>query len=160
MTVAVTTYVAALTQTSAVVASAYVDVVDPVTPVVATTSASSLVSWGLVAVGIAFANTPVPLVVVPESAVAFSTVSGETLRAAISCRSRRQPSSSSPTQSRHLRPAHNSPSFGAENDRHSSRRLLSFRRPHLCQRRGCRLATVQPQQRGALGVKGRSSGVG
>jgi len=76
MTVAVTTYVAALTQTSAVVASAYVDVVDPVTPVVGSASASSLVSWGLVAVGIAFSNTPVPLVVVPESAVAFSTVSG------------------------------------------------------------------------------------
>jgi hypothetical protein len=72
----VTTYVDALTQTSAVVASAYVDVVDPVTPVVSSTSASSLVSWGLVAAGIAFANTPVPLVVAPESAVAFSTVSG------------------------------------------------------------------------------------
>lgn len=76
MTVAVTTYVAALTQTSAVVATAYVDGVDPVTPVVGSASASSLVSWGLVAVGIAFSNTPVPLVVVPESAVAFSTVSG------------------------------------------------------------------------------------
>lgn len=76
MTVAVTTYVAALTQTSAVVATAYVDVVDPVTPVVGSASASSLVSWGLVAVGIAFSNTPVPLAVVPESAVAFSTVSG------------------------------------------------------------------------------------
>jgi hypothetical protein len=76
MTVAVTTYVAALTQTSAVVAAAYVDVVDPVTPVVGSASASSLVSWGLVAVGIAFSNTPVPLVLNPEPAVAYSTVSG------------------------------------------------------------------------------------
>lgn len=76
MTVAVTTYVAALTQTSAVVATAYVDGVDPVTPIVASASATSLVSWGLVAVGIAFSNTPVPLVVAPASVVAYSTVSG------------------------------------------------------------------------------------
>ena len=76
MTVAVTTYVAALTQTSAVGAAAYVDVVDPVTPVVGSASASSLVSWGLVAVGIAFSNTPVPLVLNPEPVVAYSTVSG------------------------------------------------------------------------------------
>jgi hypothetical protein len=76
MTVAVTTYVAALTQTSAVTATAYVDVVDPVTPVVGSASAAALVSWGLVAVGVAFSNTPVPLVLTPESAVAYSTVSG------------------------------------------------------------------------------------
>lgn len=76
MTVAVTTYVAALTQTSAVVASAYVDGVDPVTPVVASASASSLVSWGLVAVGIAFSNQSVPLTLAPSPAVAYSTVSG------------------------------------------------------------------------------------
>ncbi len=76
MTAAVTTYVAALTQTSAVTATAYVDVVDPVTPVVGSASAAALVSWGLVAVAVAFSNTPVPLVLTPESAVAYSTVSG------------------------------------------------------------------------------------
>jgi hypothetical protein len=76
MTVAVTDYVSSLTLTSAVSATAYVDVVDPVTPIVASASASSLVSWGLVAVGIAFSNQSVPLVLTPESAVAYSTVSG------------------------------------------------------------------------------------
>ena len=76
MTVAVTDYVSSLTLTSAVTATAYVDVVDPVTPIVASASATSLVSWGLVAVGIAFSNEPVPLVVAPASVVAYSTVSG------------------------------------------------------------------------------------
>lgn len=76
MTVAVTDYVAALTQTSAVTATAYVDVVDPVTPVVGSASAAALASWGLVAVGIAFSNQSVPLALAPESAVAYSTVSG------------------------------------------------------------------------------------
>jgi hypothetical protein len=76
VTAAVTTYVAALTQTSAVTATAYVDVVDPVTPVAGSASAAALVSWGLVAVAVAFSNTPVPLVLTPESAVAYSTVSG------------------------------------------------------------------------------------
>lgn len=76
MTVAVTDYVAAMTQTSAVAATAYVDVVSPVTPVVASVSAASLASWGLVAVGIAFSNQSVPLALAPEPAVAYSTVSG------------------------------------------------------------------------------------
>ena len=71
-----TTYVAALTQTSAVVATAYVDGVDPVTPVAGSASAAALVSWGLVAVAVSFSNTPVPLVLTPEYAVAYSTVSG------------------------------------------------------------------------------------
>lgn len=69
-------HVASITETSAVVATAYVREEIDTPLVVASQSASAICQWGLVAVGIAFSNTPVPLVVVPESATAFSTVSG------------------------------------------------------------------------------------
>lgn len=69
-------YVASLTETSAVTATAYVREEIDTPLVVASQSASAICQWGLVSVGIAFSNGLTPTVIQPSSAVAYSTVSG------------------------------------------------------------------------------------
>lgn len=69
-------HVVSTTETSAVVATAYVREEIDTPLVVASQSASAICQWGLVSVGIAFSNGLMPTVIQPSSAVAYSTVSG------------------------------------------------------------------------------------
>lgn len=70
-------YVADITETSAVVATAYVDTVIPRAPVVASQTASSVSEWGLVSVGIAFSNVKTPTTQKPDAVYAYATVAND-----------------------------------------------------------------------------------
>jgi hypothetical protein len=69
-------YVGAITETSAVVATAYVDQAIPLVPVVASKSATAVVQWGLVSVGLAFSYASTPTTQLPAAVYAYSTVTG------------------------------------------------------------------------------------
>jgi hypothetical protein len=69
-------YVGTITETSAVVATAYVDQAIPVVPVVASASAKALVQWGAVSVGLAFSYESTPTTQRPAAVYAYSTVTG------------------------------------------------------------------------------------
>lgn len=62
--------------TSIVTAAAYVSEAIDTPIIVEPQRAQSVAAWGAVAVGFAFSNTPVPLVLEPAPQVAYSTVSG------------------------------------------------------------------------------------
>jgi hypothetical protein len=69
-------YVASLTGTSAVFATAYVDEEIPTPLVVAPEAATALVQWGAVSVGIAFSNEPTGTTQLPAPIYARATVGG------------------------------------------------------------------------------------
>lgn len=69
-------YVASMTETSAVIATAYVREEIDTPLVVASQSATAICQWGLVSVGIAFSNTPTAPTIPPSPQTAYSTVSG------------------------------------------------------------------------------------
>jgi hypothetical protein len=71
-----TGYVASLTGTSAVFATAYVDEEIPTPLVAAPKSATAVVQWGAVSVGIAFSNEPTSTAQLPGAIYAYSTVTG------------------------------------------------------------------------------------
>lgn len=69
-------HVASITETSAVVATAYVREEIDTPLVVASQSATAISQWGLVSVGFAFSNTPTATTISPSPQTAYSTVSG------------------------------------------------------------------------------------
>jgi hypothetical protein len=72
----VSDYVLSTTETSAVVATAYVREEIDTPLVIASQSASAVCQWGLVSVGIAFSNAPTTPTILPSPQMAYSTVSG------------------------------------------------------------------------------------
>lgn len=71
-----TNYVVSITETSAVLADAYVDTAIPLVPIVDPQVATAVVQWGSVSVGIAFSNALTPFVEKPDAVYAYATVAG------------------------------------------------------------------------------------